>query len=51
MKDKQKPKHNPSGHTTKFFGLLDMVAPIAHITQQNSLIGSPSEIIIFHWSQ
>ena len=33
----------------KFWGLLTMVAPIAHITQQNSLIGSSSKIKFFHW--
>ena len=33
------PSMNPISHPTKFWGLLAMVAPRAHITQQNSLIG------------
>ena len=28
-----------------------MVTPRAHITEQNSLIGSSSKIELFHWSQ
>ena len=32
----------------KFWGLLAMVAPIAHIRQENSLIGSSSKIKLFH---
>ena len=39
----------PSGHPTKFLGLLAMVAPTAHITQQKFLIGSFPEIKFFRW--
>ena len=35
----------------KFWVLLAMVAPTAHITQQNFLIGSSSKIKLFHWSR
>ena len=45
------PNVTPSSNPMKFCGLLAMVAPIAHITQQNSLIGSSSKIKLFHWSQ
>ena len=44
------PNVTPWGYPTKFWGLLAMVAPIAHITQQNSLIGSSAKIKPFHWS-
>ena len=46
-----KPNVNPSVEPTKFWGLLAMVAPIAHLTQRNSLIGSSSKIKPFHWLQ
>ena len=39
----------PCGYPTKFWGLLAMVAHIAHIAQQNSLIGSSSKIEPFRW--
>ena len=34
------PNATPSGRPMKFWGLLAMVAPTAHITQQIFLIGS-----------
>ena len=43
------PNVTPSNCPTKFWGLLAMVAPIAHMTHQNSLIGSSSKINLFHW--
>ena len=43
------PNVTPSGHPTKFWGLLAMVAPTAHITQQFFLIGSFPKIEFFHW--
>ena len=46
-----KPNVSPSCYQMKFWGLLAMVAPTAHITQQNSLIGSSSKIKPFHWLQ
>ena len=45
------PNVTPSSHPTKFWGLLAMVAPTAHITQQNFLIGAFPKIKFFHWSQ
>ena len=45
------PNLTPSSYPTKFWGLLAMVAPTAHITQQNFLIGSSSKIEGFHWSR
>ena len=39
----------PRSHPIKFWGLLAMVAPTAHITQQNFLIGSFIKIEFFHW--
>ena len=44
---KQNPNVTPSSHPTKFCGLLAMVAPTAHITQQNFLIGSFLKIEFF----
>ena len=41
------PNVTPSSYQIKFWGLLAMVAPIAHITQQNPLIGSSSKIKFF----
>ena len=41
------PNVSPS-YPMKFRGLLAMVTPIPHITQQNSLIGSSSKIKPFH---
>ena len=38
------PNETPSSHSTKFWGLLAMVAPTAHITQQTFLIGLFPEI-------
>ena len=34
------PNVTPSGYPIKFWGVFGMVAPIAHTTQQNFLIGS-----------
>ena len=41
------PNETPSGHTMKFWGLLAMVAPATHTTQQKFLIGSFPEIYFF----
>ena len=39
----------PTSHPEKFRGLLPMLAPTAHITQQNFLIASIPKIEVFHW--
>ena len=44
----EQPNVTPSCYPMKFWGLLAMVAPIAHKTQINSLIGSSSKIELFH---
>ena len=53
MDQGQTNNHNviPSSYPMKFWGLLAMVAPLAHVTQQKFLIGSYSKFEIFHWSQ
>ena len=40
-----------SGNPTKFWGLLVMVAPTAHIRRQKFLIGSFPQIEFFLWSR
>ena len=41
------PNVTPGSYPMIFWGLLAMVFPIAHITQQNSLIGSSSKLSFF----
>ena len=43
------PNVGSSSYQTKFWGLLDLVAPIVHTTQQNFLIGSFAKSDSFHW--
>ena len=45
------PNVSPSGNPMKFWCFLAMDVPTAHITQQNSLIGSFSKMEFFHWLQ
>ena len=42
------PNVTPRGQPMKFWVLLAMVAPTAHITQQKFLIGSFPKIKVFH---
>ena len=43
------PNVPPTGYPMKFWHLFIMVAPIAHTTWQNCLIGWFAKSDIFHW--
>ena len=45
------PNVTPSSYPIKIWHLFDMVAPIAHIIQQNFLIGLFAKSDTFHWSR
>ena len=45
------PNVSPTSYAMKLWGLFDKVAHIAHITQQNFVIGQFAKMQFFHWSR